>query len=446
MAAKRAEIEWTVCADDNEWRDCVDSAQSTDPAGSAWGRRISRRAQLLSLCLLCCALSLAAASNTLRAGPRVAAAQAHTLRFAEAEGYRTASATAGAESSWSDAGVDPLSPDAWRGWLPREERFLGFLTGQEAAQLNFEPRLVQIHGDLAAVDLVASDGPGQVYHQTRFYRRYPEGWLRTAPVNALWGDPMALETDHLRVHFRARDRRAVEAVLERVDRNYTEMREFVGLPPDPAGGAKAIMEVSVEEMPIFRQAPYTQRVIVPDRIRVPSPALLARPETISAGEVLHQSLVLNLGEQLLLEHRALHPEANHHLQLLLFNLLRLRLIWETDGLLAAGSDGLRQAVLTGGKDNAENSYVMNPGYATDLCIGHSVLAMLPEMLGLPVTCGGAGPAVLLPLPALNWRESLYDRDYTIFQTSSGAQAIQPFWRCFSIPSSTSTAMRRTRAL
>jgi hypothetical protein len=147
-------------------------------------------------------------------------------------------------------------------------------------------------GSYAAAEIMltpcdAEDGATPVYRQTRFYRETPEGWRRTAPVPALWGSLVSMETDHLVWHFRKRDEDTVKESARYVDALYAQSLADHGLKQN-SGHEKPAVRISVGYEPgrvMSREQPAFL-------VSVPSPSIYLLPEKYSDADVLDQVAAL----------------------------------------------------------------------------------------------------------------------------------------------------------
>lgn len=80
------------------------------------------------------------------------------------------------------------------------------------------------------------------YRESRFYQRVGQGWLRSAPPPAFWGEHHSLETEHLLFKYREKDAEAVTAAAKSLERAYAEMYPLLGLEA-PSLGEKLIINV-----------------------------------------------------------------------------------------------------------------------------------------------------------------------------------------------------------
>jgi hypothetical protein len=276
-----------------------------------------------------------------------------------------------------------------------ERRLLAAVTQQEES---FEVQLAvgQTHftGRYAAAEVTLSipargngGGPGTetVFRQTRFYRETPQGWLRTEPLPALWGEPRTLETSHLVWRYRQRDEEAVLAVAEEIDALYAQWRQDHGLAPRPAED-RLVVDVSVDYAPAL----VTIQWDAEEQVVVPSPAVYLAPPTYTDEEILAQAVALSLVDSLLAE-MAREVQFNHAYEVL----AGLRL-WETmdAGLaLSEGSDRLVGAYMDA-EAFVDMAVAAPIGQMRELCATYGVWMISPLAIGVPVDCEG-GRAISL---------------------------------------------------
>jgi len=176
--------------------------------------------------------------------------------------------------------------------------------------------------DWAIVSLVMSEKRGaSAYRQTRFYHWTKEGWLHTTPDAALWGPVRQLETASLAFHFRQNDAQTVATVAPQIEALYTSLRYNFGL-PIAYGLAKRVINVSMTQQ-LGLVSPPSHLV---EELSVPSPAIYPVPLELTDAQILAQSLVLPLLDDVLTQAIKRHAIRSPWPPLL--NGLRLWQVWD----------------------------------------------------------------------------------------------------------------------
>jgi hypothetical protein len=269
---------------------------------------------------------------------------------------------------------------AYSGWPP------GYQPIDPSVHLNVTVQTVEFAGDGAVARVILNADKGQAYRQTWFYRRTSVGWLRTERNADLWGPQRSHDTRFVTFHYRQQDAPAVLAVGPQVNHLYTTLRRNLGLPLTP-WAEKLMIDVSVTQSPgaaRFQPQSY-QRFVPHDRLVVASPAVYLAPVELTDADLLAQSIVLPLIEQVLAQARELHAIGSVWLPLL--DGLRLWQVWDLDLPLAAWREDIVQwlyvdlPALEPGQ-----SYVLPERYAA-LCAAHKLWLPDPFQLNIPLLCG-----------------------------------------------------------
>lgn len=214
--------------------------------------------------------------------------------------------------------IDNQASDGWARRFRRVQAWTRRWAGDEAQMPVMEIRNVELRGDLALVEAVATQ-PGvpwstTPYRETRFYRKVEDRWRRTAPAADFWGPQRTLETAHFRFIFRQRDVEAVLAVVAEVEELYAALRRDAGLDTNTLRSCETDTNPSPEERSACEESPAAEELltieIVPrtdvmawrftgDRLMVPSPALFQVPVEQPNSVRLRQSIAYPLARRVL---------------------------------------------------------------------------------------------------------------------------------------------------
>lgn len=174
--------------------------------------------------------------------------------------------------------VDPQARIEWQRWHLQHQQGRRRWAGAHAQAAEIEAGEIQFLGGiwnreedrlLAEIRFLRPEVPSdRQFREYRLYREVDGVWLRTATDPALWGDPLTRTVGRFTLHYRQRDRAAVEAVAEILPEMDATLSAWLGhaSPPDQ---------------------PLTIRVH-PDNVGVSSPRFLR-------GEVILLSPLLSRG-------------------------------------------------------------------------------------------------------------------------------------------------------
>ncbi|MEZ4709385.1 MAG: hypothetical protein R3A44_19405 [Caldilineaceae bacterium] len=153
------------------------------------------------------------------------------------------------------------------------------------------------------------------YRETRFYRQSHDGWLRTLPPAAFWGQERVLETNHLRFEFRERDAAAITAIANRMEEAYLSLRELLALDEFEASSAAISRSASaisatantaiintrannpsrVEKITIsLTLEQVSGRGMSGDRLEVTAPLMQTSPPDVNAVDFLTHTIISRL--------------------------------------------------------------------------------------------------------------------------------------------------------
>jgi hypothetical protein len=306
MDAKRFAFEWRVLEGDeqNDWppRPTVGERAPDVPAQLTIKPNVRRRRGVecaLAAIVLACAL---AGFWLARRSDQVMTRVEMEIRSAAAAEDWTRQNRPRALPARVDAQVDP----AWQqAWLDDA----GLQPVHAAGDVTV--RRIEVQGDMALVEMVVAQPVGSwlpvPYRQTRAYRETEQGWLRTAPSSALWGDAMTQATEHFVFVYRGRDAAAVQVAASRIEAQDARLRHELGLAPRPDGATTTILVTPA--LPPVHDPAQIARLQSGATVQVPSPALLVLPVALDPGEALARLVGGVLARRALDEALALAPPA-----------------------------------------------------------------------------------------------------------------------------------------
>ncbi len=154
---------------------------------------------------------------------------------------------------------------------------------------------------VAQVVITRTWSSGQVFvqHQTQFFEQTAQGWRRTEPAAAFWGQPQVMDTPNLHFVFRRLDRAAAEQLAPGAEALYVALRRATGQSLAPDGGRLTI-EIVPEQVPAHAN-------FVNGSVRLPSPYLFDLAFGYTSEELLASLLRKTLADQML--DRQLHATA-----------------------------------------------------------------------------------------------------------------------------------------
>jgi hypothetical protein len=240
---------------------------------------------------------------------------------------------------------------------------------------------VEVQGEYAVARVLLYNEHGlPAYRQTRFYRRAPSGWGPTAPDPTLWGPERRLETPFFVYHFRQSDAQAVVAVAPQLDAMYTTIRRHLGLPLTLGAAKKLDIEVSVTQPP-GQGLPWGSAAA---GIVVPSPARYLAPVALSEADLLAQSIVLPLIEQV--SAQAAKQDALVAAWQPLLSGLRLWQVWDLPLPLATWRADVVQWLYVDVPAGDRGQPFVLPDHYEALCTAHKLWLVNPSSLGIPLFC------------------------------------------------------------
>jgi hypothetical protein len=372
---RRANFDWQLCQSEAEWEA---ANQARQPLASR------PRSPLRRLLPVGIGLTLLLAAGGLRwysVQTERAAVEAALVHTVEAE------AQAGAPS------VDPLvtsSPTAGRAFtLPP---VLGPNAQGLTSLAQFLPygdaitRLRRIDGDVAVVEVVLPGSQDQpALRQTRVYRQTGSDWVRIDPAAAYWGAFNKWTGEQLVFRYYADDAEAVAEVAAPLDARYGELHQLVlGEPPSH----KLTMVVDPAQAP----SEVAHRASSIDPLVVASPAVYLTPETISDAELLAQSLLLALLDDLTDQALRRYDADSIQEQILrtrvdqLLDGVALWQVWQGELPLARWREPVVQWVFSDARPSAPAPGEVIPSFREELCAMHRLWLPTTLALDLPLTC------------------------------------------------------------
>lgn len=373
MRKKAAQVEWLFPAED-EYEQVITAPQDISPAA----RSAQRTRRLLWLAALLIPLSATLAALYRSAQQGVDALVRDVQAAAEADAWHMPpSDTAAPDAArGQEATLDAAASPAFH-WLVRAERQqLADVAHGAPPTVHIDPQRVCLEGEIAVAEVTLSlPGAPTRYRQTRFYHRAAEGWLRTQPSPALWGEPRQLATDHLLWTYRARDQQVVEAAAQAVDRLYVQLRRDLALGPPPTQDP-LVIDLRVDALPgriHYRLAPTATLVL-------PSPAAYLAPAHLTDADLLMQAAGLALVQIVRVQAAAAYGLDSAWP---LVEGIGLWQIWAMDlGLSEWQDDLIRWAYA----ERQDAPTVRLPAAYAELCMAHRLWLSRPTLIGIPLDC------------------------------------------------------------
>jgi hypothetical protein len=372
-----AQLDWQVCQSDEEWETV---SQAARPQPLALPASPIRRLLAPGICLL---FVLAAG------GLRWHSVQSERAAVAAAID-RTVKTEVVQDHSPQIASLPTIVP--WPSVQPQVQLEAQALTGLAQAPPGggAVTRLHYLAGDISVVEVVLPATPAQpALRQTRVYQRIGPDWVRITPSANYWGAPSQWETDHLLIRYYAHDEQAVAEVAVQLDARYAELhRLFLGEPPTQP----LMVVVDPAQFP----GGIAGRTGVSEPLVVASPAVYLAPETISDAELLAQSLLLalldDLTDQALLPYDGEGDYAERVRRRRVGQLLdgvRLWQVWQGDLPLASWREPLVQWVSSDARPWLPEPGEAIPAFYAEFCAMHRLWMATPFELQIPLACDDA---------------------------------------------------------
>ncbi|MCC6166673.1 MAG: hypothetical protein IT329_05535, partial [Caldilineaceae bacterium] len=224
--------------------------------------------------------------------------------------------------------------------------------------------------------------------QTRVYRQTGDGWRRTPPSAALWGEVRRLETNHFVFDYRQLDEDAVKASAAHLERLYPAFYAAFLSGPLPA------QPRAIQVDPGHAPGDFTlwQRVQTP--IVVASPAAYLTPGDVTPEELLTQAIVLRLLDdfeyQLALQYEGpyLREYEQYSMAIPLWPVVSgvaLWQLWASDLPLAQWRVSVVQRIFADRQLDPGQPYV-EPAFTLELCAMHGLWMKSPIEFHLPFAC------------------------------------------------------------
>jgi hypothetical protein len=247
-------------------------------------------------------------------------------------------------------------------------------------------RLHRLERNVAVVEVVLPATQDQpALRQTRVYHYTGVNWVRMAPSAAHWGAPRQWEGEHLVFHYYAHDDKAVAEVAARLDARFVELhRLFLGEPP--------IDKLTVVVDPAQAPGEIASRVTGDEPLVVASPAAYLAPVAISQADLLAQSVVLalldDLSAQTLLHNNGVGKTQNQVRRARMWQVLNGVLLWQlwaTDLPLAVWRKPVVQWVYSNVPEPIDTDSVV-PDFQPALCVQHQLWLTSPLAVQIPLSC------------------------------------------------------------
>jgi hypothetical protein len=378
---RTSSFDWQVCRSDTEW-----AAVRQAPQLLA-ARRLSPLHRWLapSLCLL---VLLAAGGLRWHSLQTERAAAAATLgRTLEVETEQDRTPQRAAQPTvvpWSS--VQPqVQPEALAALDASHMQ-----AGEQGQWSRVVVQPLDLTGEVAVIQMTLEPvDAGPAYRQTRVYRRTGSDWVRMDPAAAYWGAPLQWETEQLVFVYNAYDAQAVAEVAAELDARYAELHQlFLGQPPT--------QPLMVVVDPAHEPGQNAKLASWDDALVVASPAVYLTPEGISDAELLAQSLLLALLDEL--ADQVLRPYAGEaavsdsgrwlRVRKLLEG-VRLWQVWQGNLPLAAWRKPVVQWVFSDARPWLPAPSEVVPSFRTELCAMHRLWMSTPFALNIPLSCHDA---------------------------------------------------------
>jgi hypothetical protein len=374
-------VGWQVLLDENEWdsdADVVIPAPEPSPY-PATGKRSLRGSYTAGVLLL---LTLAVGVRLWQqAQSGLAAVErglSHTLSLESAASFA-------GDELLANALLDPQMDVAWR-----NQQLM------EMAQADVRPSVelaiteIELYGDRAMAQVRVTDSDsGAIYRESRFYRETADGWLRSQPVPALWGEPRTLESEHFVFHFRRLDGAAVAEAAPVLDEAYMHMHAALGLPLPVAFPSQAKVEVRVVAGGESYGDPWYR---TGNPLWINSPLLLHLPDQLTDSQALAELVAFPIRRALV--NRAMSPLGKESQPSPEFvSGLRLWLAWEEQTLRA----DYRMKLVNWVYSNAPNASNQRPVSDPDPCDLLAAWQLAAEVVPISFYCSQDMPAYVLYL-------------------------------------------------
>jgi hypothetical protein len=444
--ARSPQLDWQVCQSDTEWEAASQALPASPRPRRPGAHRLTGLVVLLYLVLGGWLLRTAQAGLT-----TVETELTHTV---DAELWTEREGAAPPAAGLTTPALPLAHADATYFQQQRVHQMQTLATqAQDEAQGQWSSvnvAILDLEGDVAVVQMVLQPvAGGPAHRQTRVYRRTEAGWLRTAPSAAAWGPAHRLETSYFVFHYHDQDEWAVKAAALELDAAYPSLYAafFTGAPTgeklvvqvDPAQPPGKLAERTTKQDPLVAASPWLlgqrtapeSRTTQRDSFVVASPAAYLAPVDISPADLLAQSVVLVLLDDLSAETLAGKAPAvpallddagtslrlndtdtgqaiDHAQRLLLSQLLvgvRLWQLWQSDLPLADWRDPVVQWVYSDLYDT-QGSLDVAPDFMHEFCAMHRLWVYAPSLVQIPLNCDDQDRH----MPELAWR--LFDQPPT----------------------------------
>jgi hypothetical protein len=296
----------------------------------------------------------------------------------------------------------PNARNGWQAQIRREAEHLRVLA--ESGGLVTSVQVLDLGKDWAAVQVVIQPtGGAAAFRQTRLYQQTPQGWTRLAPTAEHWGRPQELESRYFIFHYFSQDAAAVEEVADDLDNLYVAL--YTTFFPELPDNRKRVVQVdpaqvpgeltahtpdnvstteAQAEEPLLRWNHLREQPVSPHALVVASPAATLVPAELTASDLLAQSLVLALLDNLTDQATRRYDLSAHWRPLR--DGLRLWLLWDQNLPLAVWRQPVVRWIFweSPAATGPEAAHFLK--LAHDLCASHHPWMVSPIEVRIPVSC------------------------------------------------------------
>jgi hypothetical protein len=245
----------------------------------------------------------------------------------------------------------------------------------------------RLERDVAVVEVTLPATAEQpALRQTRVYRYTGVDWQHTAPSAAQWGAPRQWRGEYLIIRYYAHNIEVVAEAATWLDARYGELHQlFLGEPP------RRPLTVVVD--PAQFPGQIATRASVAEPLVVASPAVYLAPANISDAELLAESLLLALLDDLKAQALLRYDNAASAQELAqrarvqqLLQGVALWQLWQDELPLAAWREPLVQWDMSDARVRKPSPGEVVPSFHTALCAMHRLWLSTPLALRIPLAC------------------------------------------------------------
>lgn len=279
--ARTQTIHWQILLDEDAW-DSDEVAPLPEapptPAGSDSRRGWVYSGSGLLLCLLIAIVGLRLWMQAQAGLTAVEKGLSHTLTLEHQAAVEN-------DELLSTALLDSEAEFGWRVRMLEVQ--------QQNAERMLDAEIVDftLAGDRALAQVQLTDPQnGATYRESRFYRETPQGWLRSQPSEALWGEVRTLESEHFVFTYRRLDGPAVLEAAPLLDEAFVHWHTVLGQVIPVAAESEEKVAVHV----LLRGGSYTPWYSTGKPLGVNSPRLMRLPAEVSDGQALAETVAVAL--------------------------------------------------------------------------------------------------------------------------------------------------------